>query len=275
MNCKTLLVHLDDSTHSDARLDYALQIAARHDAHLIGLYVVCEELTGPLFLQGEAIWSADLKAHRDVNLKSAHARFIAVARRAGCSVEWRAPAGPPAETATLHARHADLVILGQEDLKDPNAYVARQFVDDVVMGSGRPTIVLPHAGPVRPQIENVMIAWDGGRESARAATDALPLIRRASFVTVMTVQRHPHDGEPAGFNVAAWLARHGIEASFTATPKLSGVDTGVMLLNMLADRHIDLLVMGAYGHTRAHERLLGGVTRTMLQSMTLPVLMSH
>jgi nucleotide-binding universal stress UspA family protein len=275
MNCKTLLVHLDDSTHSDARLDYALQLAAHHDAHLIGLYVVCEELTKPIFLHEDFIWIANRDAQRDANLKSAHARFLAATGRAACSAEWRAPDGPPAETAILHSRHADLVILGQEDLEDPGAYVARQFVDDVVMGSGRPAIVLPHAGPVRAQMENVMIAWDGGRESARAVTDALPLIRRASFVTVMTVQRHHTDGEPAGINVAAWLARHGIEASFTATPRLSGVDTGVMLLNMLADRHIDLLVMGAYGHARVHERLLGGVTRTLLQSMTLPVLQSH
>jgi nucleotide-binding universal stress UspA family protein len=275
MNCKTLLVHLDDGTHSDVRLDYALQIAARHDAHLIGLYVVCEELTRPIFLREDYIWIASRDAQRDANLKSAHTRFIAAAGRAGCSAEWRAPDGPPTEQAILHARHADLLILGQEDEEDPSAYVARQFVDDVVMASGRPAIVLPHAGPVRPQIENVMIAWDGGRESARAVTDALPLIRRASFVTVMTVQHQLNDGEPAGINVAAWLARHGILASFTSTPKLSGVDTGVMLLDMLDDRHIDLLVMGAYGHTRARERLLGGATRTILQSMTLPVLLSH
>jgi len=275
MNCKTLLVHLDDSTRSDARLDYALQIAARHDAHLIGLYVVCEELTRPIFLREDYTWIASRDAQRDANLKSAHTRFLAASGRAGCSAEWRAPDGPPTEQAILHARHADLLILGQEDQKDASAYVAPQFVDDVVMSSGRPAIVLPHAGPVRPQIENVMIAWDGGRESARAVTDALPLIRRASFVTVMTVQRQPPDGEPAGINVAAWLARHGIEASFTTTPRLPGVATGAMLLNALNDRHIDLLVMGAYGHTRARERVLGGATRTILQSMTLPVLLSH
>jgi nucleotide-binding universal stress UspA family protein len=275
MNCKTLLVHLDDSAHSAARLDYALAVAARHDAHLIGLYEVSEELTGPLFRHGEDIWSAGLNAQRVDNMKRAQARFLAASGRAGLSTEWRAPDGPPVETAILHARHADLVILGQDDPEDASAYVARQFVGDVVMGSGRPAIVLPYAGPVRPQMENVMIAWDGGRECARAVTDALPLIRRASFVTVMTVQRHPHAGEPAGIDVAAWLARHGIEASFAAAPRMPGAHTGAMLLNMLADRHIDLLVMGAYGHARAQERVFGGVTRTMLESMTVPVLMSH
>ncbi|ASV99029.1 universal stress protein [Paraburkholderia aromaticivorans] len=275
MNCETLLVHLDDSTHSAARLDYALDLAARHDAHLIGLYLVCEEAEGPLFLHGEDIWTASRKARRDEKLKSAHAAFRAAAERAGRGVEWRAPGGAPSGAAILHARHADLVILGQDDPEDRDAFIARNFVEDVIIASGRPAIVLPYAGPVRPQIENVMIAWDGGRECARAATDALPLIRGAGFVTIMKVERHPHYGEPSGIDVAAWLARHGIEASFTAMPKVSGVHTGAMLLNALADRHIDLLVMGAYGHARAQERLLGGVTRTLLQSMTVPVLMSH
>ncbi|EIF30791.1 universal stress protein UspA-like protein [Burkholderia sp. Ch1-1] len=275
MNCKTLLVHLDDSTHSAARLDYALDLAARHEAHLIGLYLVCEDPAGPLFLHGEDIWTASREAQRDKSLRSAHAAFLAAADRAGRSVEWRAPDGAPTGTAILHARHADLLILGQDDPEDRDAFIARDFVEDVIMGSGRPAIVLPYAGPVRPQIENVMIAWDGSRECARAATDALPLIRGAGFVTIVKVERHPHYGEPTGIDVAAWLARHGIEAGFTAMPKVSGVDTGAMLLNTLADRHIDLLVLGAYGHARAQERLLGGVTRTMLQSMTVPVLMSH
>jgi nucleotide-binding universal stress UspA family protein len=275
MNCKTLLVHLDDGAHSAARLDYALDVAARHDAHLIGLYVVCEELTRPLFQHGEDIWSAGLNAQRVANQKRAQARFIAASGRAGLSTEWRAPDGPPVETAILHARHADLLILGQNDPEDTSAYVARQFVGDVVMGSGRPAIVLPYAGPVRPQMENVMIAWDGSRECARAVTDALPLIRRAGFVTVAMVHRHPQTGEPAGIDVAAWLARHGIDASFTAMLLTPGSNIGAMLLSALADRHIDLLVMGAYGHARVQERVLGGVTRTMLESMTVPVLMSH
>ena len=95
MSCKTLLVHLDDSTHSNARLDYALQIAARHHAHLIGLYAVGEELAQPLFLHGEERWSAACEAQRDHNLRSAQADFLAAARRTGCSTEWRAADGPP------------------------------------------------------------------------------------------------------------------------------------------------------------------------------------
>lgn len=275
MNCKTLLVHLDDSTHSAARIEFALELASRHDAHLIGLYVVRQDLTPPMFLHGERAWFVTRDAQRDTNLQGAQARFLAAGERAGRSVEWRAPPGPALETAVLHARHADLLILGQYDPDDPSSYIAGRFVEDVLMSSGRPAIVLPYAGTVRSLAENVLIAWDGSRESARAMADALPVIKRAKFVTVMTVQRHEHSGAPAGIEVAAWLERHGIQAGFSAAPKVVGVPTGAQLLNMLADHHIDLLVMGAYGHTRAQERVLGGVTRTMLQSMTVPVLMSH
>ncbi|MFM0111818.1 universal stress protein [Paraburkholderia nemoris] len=275
MTCKTLLVHLDDSTHSTARIEFALELAGRHDAHLIGLYVVCQDLTQPMFLHGERALVAIREAQHEANLKDAQARFLAAGERAGRGVECRAPGGPAVEAAVLHARHADLLILGQDDPDDPSSYIARHFVEDVLMSSGRPAIVLPYAGAVRSFAENVLIAWDGSRESARAMADALPLIKRAKFVTVMTLQRHPDSEASAGIDVSAWLERHDIQAGFAAAPKVAGVPTGALLLNMLADHHIDLVVMGAYGHTRVQERLLGGVTRTMLQSMTVPVLMSH
>ncbi|MFM0500200.1 universal stress protein [Paraburkholderia caffeinilytica] len=276
MSCKTLLVHLDDSPYSAARTEFALELARRYEAHLIGLYVVCQDPTPPLFLHGEGVWAAAHEAQRDIARENAQARFLAAGERAGISVEWRAPAGPAVETAVLHARHADLLILGQYDPEEPSSYIDRHFIDDVVMSSGRPAVVLPYAGAVRSFAESVLIAWDGSRESARAMADALPVIKAAKFVTVATVQRHPSDGKPTGLDVAAWLERHGIQAGFadTALPA-GGISTGILLLNMLTDLHIDLLVMGAYGHTRIQERLLGGVTQTMLQSMTVPVLMSH
>ncbi|ACD19932.1 universal stress protein [Paraburkholderia phytofirmans] len=276
MTCKTLLVHLDDSTHSAARTQFALDLARRHEAHLIGLYVVCRELTQPLFLHGESGWAEAREAQLSSNLNDARARFLAAGELAGASVEWRAPAGATVDTTVLHARHADLLILGQYDPHDPSSYIARHFVEDVVMSSGRPAIVLPYAGEVRSFAESVLIAWDGSRESARSMADALPVIKRAKFVTVMTVRRHPSSGgEPAGISVAAWLARHGIQAGFADSATTDGVSTGALLLNMLTDLHVDLLVMGAYGHARVQERLLGGVTRTVLESMTVPVLISH
>jgi nucleotide-binding universal stress UspA family protein len=275
MTCKTLMVHLDDSTRCDARIEFALELARQYDAHLIGAYVVCQELTRPIFLHGNGGWVGSLEARRDNNLKRAYRGFHAAAERAGRTVEWRVPEGPVVEAAVLNARHADLLVLGQYDPEDTGSYVANHFVEDVVMSSGRPAIVLPIAGSVRAVAQNVLIAWDGSRESARAVADALPVIRHAKFVTVVTVTSGPSSGEPAGLEVAAWLERQDIHASFATIAGVPGVSTGALLLNMLSDRHVDLLVMGAYGHARVQERLLGGVTRTMFQSTTVPVLMSH
>jgi nucleotide-binding universal stress UspA family protein len=276
MTCKTLLVHLDDSTHSAARTEFALNLARRYGAHLIGLYVVCQDITRPFFLQDEGAWLAVHDERHDANLKSAQAGFLAAAAQADLSsAEWRAPEGSAADVTVLHARHADLLILGEHDSEDRSSYISRHFVEDVVMSSGRPAIVLPYAGTVRTFAESVLIAWDGSRESARALADALPVIKHAKFVTVVTVETGPTQVEPAGIDVAAWLERHNIQAGFATAPRVSSVYAGSLLLNMLTDHHIDLVVMGAYGHARVQERLLGGMTRTMLQSMTVPVLMSH
>ncbi len=279
MSYKTLLVHIDDSRRRDARIAVALDLAQRWDAHLVGLYVVCQDLFQPRFRADESLRLAVAEAEYARRQQQAQAAFLAAAERAGRSVEWRAPSGPALEAATLHARHADLLVLGQNDPEDPGAYVARHFVEDVLMTGGRPALVLPYAGAVTTLGENVVVAWDGGREAARALVDALPLLKRARFVTVEVVERHSHDARhgdaPVGIDVAAYLERHGVRASFSTTPRVSGMSTGATLLNRVSDLHADLLVMGAYGHSRAQERVLGGATRTLLESMTVPVLMSH
>jgi nucleotide-binding universal stress UspA family protein len=275
MNYRTLLVHLDDSSHSDARVEFALDLAQKHDAHLIGLYVVCQDLFRPLFSEGDSLRLAIIEAQSKRRGENAHARFLAAGERAGRAVEWRAPAGPASDVATLHARHADLLIVGQQDPDDPASYIARNFLADLLMGCGRPVLALPYAGRVRTFAENVLIAWDGSREAARAVADALPLLRRARFVTVSVVHRLRGLEAPQGIDVAAFLQRHGIHASFSTVPRVAGIGAGETLLNRLSDLHADLLVMGAYGHPRVQERVLGGVTRTMLETMTVPVLMSH
>lgn len=275
MTYRTLLVHLDDSRHSEARTAFTLELALKHDAHVIGLYAVCQDLFRPLFRRGDSLGLAKLEAQGTERMKHACERFTAAATRAGCPFEWRAPAGPATDAAVLHARHADLVVLGQRDHDDEASFVARDFAEDVVMNSGRPVIILPYAGHTPSFGENVVIAWDGSREAARALADALPIVKRARFVTVAVVEKHPDRDEPAGFDAASYLERHGIHAGFASIPRVSGVGTGATLLNQVADVHASLLVMGAYGHARATEYALGGVTRALLGTMTVPVLMSH
>lgn len=275
MTYKTILVHIDDSRHNDARVAFALDLALKHNAHLIGLYVVCQDLFRPLLKRDDSLNLAKLEAQGAERMNRARERFTAAAERAGCPFDWRAPAGSAVDAAVLHARHADIVVLGQRDPNDQAAFVARDFVEDVVMNSGRPAIVLPYAGHISSFGDSVMVAWDGSRESARALADSLPILKHARFVTVAMVEKHPDRDEPAGFDAAGYLERHGIRAGFTSIPRVSGVSTGATILNHATDVHADLLVMGAYGHARAMEHAMGGVTRALLETMTVPVLMSH
>ncbi|CAB3659008.1 universal stress protein [Trinickia soli] len=275
MSYKTLLVHIDDSRHSEARVAFALELAAKHDAHLIGLYVVCQDLLRPLVKRDDSLSLGKLEAQGVERMNRACEQFTATAQRAGRPFEWRAPAGPAIDATVLHARHADLVVMGQEDPDDQASYVARNFVEEVVMSSGRPVLVLPYAGRIATFGENVVVAWDGSREAARALADALPILKHARFVTISTVQKQPDRDEPAGFDVSGYLERHGVRAAFASIPRAPGMTTAATLLNQLSDAHADLLVMGAYGHARAREHVLGGVTYTMLETMTAPVLMSR
>jgi nucleotide-binding universal stress UspA family protein len=275
MSYKTLLVHIDDSRRCDARVALAFDLARRWDAHVIGLYVVCQDRAKPLFGSdnGFVTQCAALAAGRR---KTAQHQFLATAERAGRAAEWRAPEGSPVDVTTLHARHADLLVLGQPDSHDPAAYVDRHFVGEVVLGAGRPALVIPRAGAVPTLGENVLVAWDGSREASRAIADAMPLLERARFVGVDLVETsRNHESGPGVIDVAAWLEAHGVRASFSTTPRLGLAGTGATLLNRVSDLHADLLVMGAYAHSRARERVWGGVTRTMLESMTVPVLMAH
>jgi nucleotide-binding universal stress UspA family protein len=275
MTYKTILVHIDDSRQCERRVALALELALKHDAHLVGLYAVCQDLFRPLLEREGGLSLAKLEAEGAERMHRACERFTAAAERAGCPFEWQAPVGSATDAAVLHARHTDLVVLGQRDPNDRASFIARDFVEDVVMNTGVPVIVQPYAGTIREFGSNALVAWDGSREAARALADALPILKRARFVTVSVVQRHPDRGHAAGFDAAGYLERHGIHAGFQSIPRVSGVGTGLTLLNQISDLHADLLVMGAYGHARAKEHVLGGVTRTMLETMTVPVLMSH
>lgn len=275
MTYKTLLVHLDDSPQSDLRVAFALDLALRYNAHLIGLYVVCQEIFRPLLRRDDSLNLATREAQTLERMNRAEAHFVEAATRAGCRFEWRAPTGPALEVAVLHARHADLLVLGQEDPEDDASYIARDFVEDLVMQAGRPAIIVPRTGRIATFGENVVVAWDGSREAARALADALPIIKRARFVTVSTVETLQVRRASAGIDVSGYLERHGVRASFASLPRTVGTGTGATLLNQVSDLHADLLVMGAYGHARARERVLGGVTHTLLETMTAPVLMSR
>jgi nucleotide-binding universal stress UspA family protein len=172
------------------------------------------------------------------------------------------------------SRYADLVVLSQTDPAYQVAGAVRQLPEYVMLNSARPVLVVPYAGRVDRLCGNAMVAWDGSVEAARALGGALPLLLRATAVTVAQFQRG-EVVEPAtqAADLTAWLARHGIRAS--VAEQHVDMDAGNALLSLAADTQAGLLVMGGYGHSVLRELLLGGVTKTVLESMTVPVLMAH
>jgi nucleotide-binding universal stress UspA family protein len=205
------------------------------------------------------------------------ALFDDVTGRRSLSAEWRMASGFPLDVSAVHARYADLTIMGQLDPDNEWASVIYALPEDVALSSGRPVLVVPYAGTFPSVGQRVLVAWDASREATRAVNDAMPLLSAASSVTVMTIdpqQSREEHGDVPGADIALHLARHGVAAQVESTVS-GGIGVGDALLSRASDLGADLLIMGAYGHSRGRELILGGATRTVLESMTLPVLMAH
>ena len=175
------------------------------------------------------------------------------------------------------ARNADLVILGQVDPAQPPPPAGRQLVEDVLMTSGRPILVVPYIGRFEAFRTKIVVGWNNSREAARAVNDAIPLLAKAAAVTILEaspIGRKPATDDATSADITRHLARHGISAE-TARTVIAGISASDALLSYAADVSGEMLVVGGYGHSRLRELMLGGVTRELLQHMTLPVLMSH
>jgi nucleotide-binding universal stress UspA family protein len=271
MSYKTIVVHVDCSVHAEARMRYAAQLAARMDAHLVGSAFsgISRYVEAGVEILLERV--AELAQGNQAML----ARFSAIAAAEGvASHERRYHNDDAAGGLLLQSRYADLVILSQTDPLDPaTAHLAGLLPAQVVLGSARAVLAIPHAGQFPTIGARALVAWDGSQEATRAVTCALPLLRMAGSVAIVLFKPAGAGDHDPGADLALFLARHGVRCDVHAEPL--GIDKGVALLSRAADLECDLIVMGAYGHARWREVLLGGVTETMLESMTVPVLMAH
>ena len=277
MSYKTILVHADSGKYAASRIELALGLAERFDAHLIGLYAESNVRTPSYALaEGGQMLLDALKRNEQERLARAAAMFDAQVKRSGLArVEWRTSGADASEAISLHARYADLVVMGQW-AADDSADHGKDFPARVLLQCGRPVLLMPYAHEKRPIGERVLVAWNTSREAMRAVTDALAFLKMANKVGVVAFNPQPGDGHGAqpGTDLATWLARHGVQVE-VAQQTVPELDVGNQLLSRAADVSADMIVMGAYGHSRLHEMILGGVTRTLLESMTVPVLMSH
>ncbi|WP_374356374.1 universal stress protein [Chitinimonas sp.] len=278
MSYRTILVHVDSSPRAAARIRYACQLAEANEAHLTGLFVASPVFSGglgPFPAPPETYAAQYLALERDA--AAAKAGFERLTQAYRPRVEWRQQLGPCVDAFNLHARYHDLLLLGQRDAAAPVDGVPDDFVASVVMGCGRPALVLPYAGDFTGPSRHILVAWNGSREATRAVTDALPLLREADRVTVLTISPqvgdHAH-GELPGADIGLYLTRHGVHVEVARDVAFSR-DVGEVLLSAAADRAADAIVMGLYGHSRLRELMMGGASRTLLGAMTIPVFMSH
>jgi hypothetical protein len=221
--------------------------------------------------------AADLRRAED-RAKGLEAEFDKQCRLAGLdSYELVRDDIEPAGAVIAHALGADLVILGQPDPDDPGYQEHRALVETVLQECARPVLVVPYAGDFEPEFGTVLVAWDDSVEAARAATAALPLTRRARTVHLIHLRRPGHGDtthlQASVDRAAIWLACHGFEVQGRVAT--NALPVGEALLSEVADTGANLLVMGAWGRSRLVERLLGGATRRLVDSMTAPVLFAH
>ena len=280
MGFKNLLVQIDGGKAAARRIDAAIRLASSLGAHLTGLVAIGEpQIPGFVMAQmPTGVWDETLRQLR-ARADTVADGFVAAAERAGLTADCRIDSALETEVpqvVALHARHADLAVLGQADPDDPQPGGAG-LIGDVVLGAGRPVLAIPYIGAGPTLGERVLVAWDGSREAARALNDALPFLKRAKVVSVVAINasmRPGSHGSQVGADIALHLARHGVKVQAEAL-EVPDISVGDALLSRLTDESADLLVMGAYGHSRFSETILGGVTRTILGAMTVPVLMSH
>jgi nucleotide-binding universal stress UspA family protein len=280
MSYRSILVHLDESPRCAIRTEIAASLALAHGAHLRGLApagvvnlparVTPLTAGSPNYLE-LAQASLNERATALVHEFEQRVRMIGVE-----SFDGRADEQDTVPSLVQQAGVHDLVVLGQTDRSSPSATLDVAVPEQVLMHGGTATLVMPTTGRFERIGQNVVIAWNATRESARAVHDAMPILRRARVVHLMCLERESdlrHISRLQINDARDWLVRHGVELHVHQEPVRG--DVGEALLSRADDLGADLVVMGGYGHSRMAEFLLGGVTRRLLAQMTMPVLLSH
>ncbi len=279
MTYRSIFVHSDDSPDTERRIDIATRLAKVYPAELVGAYIV-PGFSPPAFASAMMASEIAQRSRQETvdQARAAEARFRDAGAKAGIArVSWRTPKGDPFDSAVLEARYSDLTVLGQPSQDHPDAAFNAELANAVLMLSGRPVLFVPFVGIERTIGERILIAWKDSRESARAVADALPMLKDAKKVFALAVTSEQEDSRRellADQQLHEFLARHNVSATVKRIVA-PDIDAGELLLSQAADIGADLIVMGGYSRPRITQLVWGGVTKLMLNSMTVPVLMSH
>ena len=273
---KDILVRLDEGASHNIATNFALSIAHRFDAHVAGVAFAYEPVTPGTLMSGmPATLYEESRIECEKQAKAAVAIFENAARNASVPYSThmvQAPVGDAFAHAAAIARRFDLAVVRQEENDD-----GRQdgCIEALLFGSGRPLIVVPYIHKEELKLDRVLVCWDNSQHAARAIGDALPLLKQAKQIEVITVASAGKEGNDVpGADVGIHLARHGLTVS-VRNLVAPDIDIADAILSHAADMSADFMVMGGYGHSRLREFVLGGVTHTVLATMTVPVMLSH
>jgi nucleotide-binding universal stress UspA family protein len=274
MGLKTILVHLANDEDHVARLATAMRLAKRHGAHLIALYIT-RPAERPAEVAGRTASLAYMResaAEAEARARAVESEFTATCEREGLSYDWVMEDSEHLSSLAQRAHAADLVIVS----RGPDVHFEDRFrlrlSEELVLVTGLPILILPPGAPALDPGQRVFVCWKPTREAVRALRDSLPLLAAAKSVHLGLV--NPDKGDSvAALEIQQYLSRHGIKAQTLDLPAQGSI--GETLLAGAAAHGCDLIVSGAYGHTRLREVLTGGVTRSMLRHATVPLLLSH
>jgi nucleotide-binding universal stress UspA family protein len=273
---KDVLLSVAVGVADDATLAYALSLARMFDAHLAGVAFAYEAVPPAMLVDDVPLtWVEEFRREAEAAARAAAARFEAAAKAAGVAVETRCVEASFIGTADMFGRMARRFDLSVVRQAEPGKNTpAPLIIEAALFETGRPVVIVPYIQKGGVKLDRMMVAWDGSRSAARAVNDALPLLSRAGLVEMVVVAEHGKDDELAAADIAQHLARHRVkvEVKPIVVPHARVAD---VLLSHAADTSADFLVMGGFGHSRLREFVLGGVTRGILEAMTIPTLIAH
>ncbi|AOZ00299.1 hypothetical protein BKK81_14405 [Cupriavidus sp. USMAHM13] len=275
MDFKTVLVEMGDDEGGDARIEAAAALAALGgDGHVVGVTATGfrpDPFRGAGEEAGRYAAQAEQRQQQRRAADEERLRRIVAQAAPSLSCAHMLLAEDPGWALALQGRLADIILVARPPVPDLAPVLAAQTAEYVLLNAGRPVLVLPPQVR-RVEARHVAVAWDGRREAARAVADALPLLRRAQRISLVSIDPEGR-GVAQGDGLAAYLARHGIRAEPVPVPTQEAV--GPALLRAVGHLHADLLVAGGYGHSRVRELVMGGATRVLMRHAEVPLLMSH
>ena len=278
MSYKTIAVHLNDGAHCALRVSLAARLAVQFEGLLVGIaptgvadVILTMNSAVPDGVELTALSTAHLRQRAEATAQA----FDAQCRALKIPALSRVVVDEAVDAMVAHGRCSDLIVVGQTDRLCTADGLAFDFPQQVLLHAGPPVLVVPYAGVFDSVGRHVLVAWKGTRESANALRNALPVLGAAKKVSLVEVGALANGAESADSLAlaTAWLASHGIACR--AHREIGLADAGEQLLSRTANVGADLIVSGGYGHSRLREWVLGGVTRHLLEHMTVPVLFSH